>query len=256
VTLAVGHGPDLPSPRAEPPAVPTPPAPDAPLVSALKCALEKHPEEASQVLDKYDQSDRELLLALMQLAAGIDKKDLESLSSAEAAGTLERLRLLTAQLRRRAPLSLDKVCFCKTIDGFGQYEPRPAEYEFRAGSEGQPGERVQVYVEVRNFSSAARQEQYETRLSSSLAILDEKRQEVAKMTPETSIDVSQTPRQDYFLNFQFHVPAKLKPGLYTLQVTVQDVTPPAPRAAKTARAPAMRSLDFWVRPPGGEREKK
>jgi hypothetical protein len=257
VTLAVGHGPELPPPKADPPApAAKPPVPDLPLVSALKYALEKHPDEALQELNKYDQNDRELLLALIRLAAGIDKKDLEGLSAEEVAATLERLRLLTAQLRQRAPLTLDKVCFCQTIDGFGQFASRPAEHKFRAGSDGQPGERVQVYVEVRNFSSAPRQEQYETRLNSSLTILDEQRQEVAKMSPETSIDVSQTPRQDYFLNFQFHVPAKLKPGLYTLWVTVKDVTPPSAGAPQTEREPARRSLDFHVCPPGAEREKK
>jgi hypothetical protein len=237
-----------PAPKVETP--PPPPAPpDAPLVSALTATLKEHPEEALRVLDKYDQSDRELLLALIRLAAGIDRKDLERLSADEVAGTLERLRLVTAQLRQRAPLSLDKVCFCKTIEGFGQYQPRPRGQEFRAGSDGRPGERVQVYVEVRNFGSVAKQEQYETRLSSSLSILDEDRREVATMTPETSVDHSQTPRQDYFLNFQFHVPAKLKPGLYTLWVTVKDVTPPAEGANKTVRV-ARRSLDFRVCPPG------
>ena len=48
------------------------------------------------------------------------------------------------------------------------------------------------------------------------------------MNLDPCIDRSQSPRQDYFLNFQFHVPAGLPPGLYTLLVTVKDVTPAAP----------------------------
>lgn len=239
VTL-VGHG---QVPKAETPAAP--PAPKQPLVAALESALEKHPDEVGRVLSKYDQNDRELLRALFRLAAGIDKKELERLSADEAAGTLEQLRVLTARVRQRAPLSLEKVCFCRSIEGFGQYEARPVDYKFRGGRQGLPGERMQVYVEVRNFATAAKQTGYETRLCPTLSILDESRQEVAAMTPEPAGDVSQTPRQDYYLNFQFHVPAKLKPGLYTLMVSVKDVT-----GEGEARV-AKRSLDFRVREAGG-----
>jgi hypothetical protein len=73
------------------------------------------------------------------------------------------------------------------------------------------------------------------------------------MTPETAVDLSQTPRQDYFLNFQFHVPAKLEPGLYVLRVTVEDVTPAA--GANRAERTAERTLDFRVGPPGPPAEK-
>lgn len=232
------------------------PAPLDPLVAVVAAILKDNPEEALRALGEYDQNDRELLLTLVRLAVGINKKDLERLSADEAAGTLERLRQLTTQLRQRAPLSLDKVCFCKTIEGFGQYQARPSSQAFRAGSEGQPGERIQVYAEVRNFGCVAKQGQYETRLSSSLSILDEHGQTVTTMTPETSVDVSQTPRQDYFLNFQFHVPAILKAGrVYVLKVAVEDVTTP-PGTKKTART-AETTLDFRVcpPPPGARTEK-
>ena len=74
-----------------------------------------------------------------------------------------------------------------------------------------------------------------------------------RMPIATTIDTSQTPRQDYFLNFQFHVRAGMPPGLYTLVITVKDEGPPgtagagadAPASPRQARA----SLDFRVCPP-------
>jgi hypothetical protein len=102
---------------------------------------------------------------------------------------------------------------------------------------------------VRNFGSYFRNGQYETRLLSSLSIRDDQGHQMVLKNLDPCIDRSQTPRQDYFLNFQFHVFPKLPPGLYTLWITVKDVTPAGPSAVVGPRV-AKRSLDFRVCPPG------
>jgi hypothetical protein len=220
---------------------------ESPLVAALRCALEKHSDEAHALLEKYEKSDRELLLALLRLTAGVS--DLAALAPEEVEQTLEQLGALTQHLRRRAPLTLGKVCFCRKIENFGQYAALPPEYEFQAGFDGRPGERVQVYAEMGNFASHCRKGQHETRLVSSLVIHDERQQEVVKLNLGPYTDHSQTPRQDLFLNFQFHVPPRLPPGLYTLWVIVKDVTPGCGERPGSERV-ARRSLDFRVCPPG------
>jgi hypothetical protein len=265
VTLQVGPAPvSAPPPKELPIALPAT-TPAVPVVAALSCALQQNPQKARQLLDRPDRPDREQLLALLQLAAGIGERDVEQMSPEEVAAALDRLRALARQLRRRAPLTLDKVCFCRRIESFGQYEPLSPlpshdHCEFQAGSDGQPGERVQVYVEVRNFTSMHVQDHYETRLNSWLEILDYpldkprvdgQGRQVVLMKLGTCIDVSQTPRQDYFLNFLFHVPARLPPGLYTLRVTVKDE---APTAAGQKPRLARRSLDFRVCPPGSRKK--
>jgi hypothetical protein len=243
-------------PRADArPAAPEPeapkPAPDAPLVAALRCALEKHPAEARRLLAKYEKNDRELLLSLLRLTADLGEGDLEKLPPEQASRTLAQLSAVTTNLRLRAPLALEKVCFCKKIQGFGRYAPLPPQTDeqlasFQAGSEGRPGERVQIYAEVRNFACRRAQEgHYETLLESKLEIRDEERREVASIDLGKCVDRSQTPRQDYFLNFQLHVPAKLAPGRYTLWVKVRDVTTDPPREADS-------TLDFRVRAAGDE----
>jgi hypothetical protein len=238
------------------------PAKEAPLVAALRCAMEQHPSEAKVLLQKYGKDDRELLLALLSLTAGVEKGELPKLTPQEVEHTLEQLCALTQHLRQRAQLALGKVCFCHKIENFGQYEPLGPDHPFQAGCDGRPGERVQIYAEVRNFGCRLRDGQYETVLASSLDFYprslplraakdapehETRSQAVVTMNLDPCIDRSQTPRQDYFLNFQFHVPRGLPPGLYTLVVTVKDVTPTAPGQPRCARV-AKRSMDFKVCP--------
>jgi hypothetical protein len=228
-----------------------PPKQDSPLVAALRCALEKHPRKAQALLQRYDVRDRELLLALLSLTAGLGEGELAKLPPEEVERTLDQLQGLTQHLRKRAPMSLGTVCFCERIENFGQFIPMPVHFQFQAGEDGHAGERVQVYAEVRNFNSILRKGQYETRLYTSLSILDEKGREMVSrnLEPWPCIDRSHTPRQDYFLNLQFHVFPRLPPGLYTLWVTVKDGTPNGPGQPNGPRV-ARRSLDFRVCPSG------
>jgi hypothetical protein len=238
---------DKPPPKVAVAEKTEPPAPDSPVVAALKCALLNDPRKAKQLLECHDAPTRERLLALLSLAADIEAGNLERLPPEDLADMLEQLRGLVESLRRRAPLILDKVSLCRRIDGFGRYETLPPEYAFQAGVEGRPGERIQVYAEVRNFTCQPCEGCFETVLRSSLEILDEKGQHVVTLNPPERTDRRSTPRQDYFLNFEFHVPAKLPPGSYTLRVTVKDGTRTAgqPVLARSAR----RSLSFKVRAP-------
>ncbi len=231
----------------------SPPAKEeSPLVTALRCALEKHPQKAQALLGQYDPRDRDLLLALLSLTAGLGEGELAKLSPDEVERTLDQLHLLTLHLRKRAPLTLGTVCFSQEIKNFGQFIPMPAQYEFQAGEGGRAGERGQVYAEVRNFNSILHHGQYETRLVVTLAVHDEKGQEVVTRKYQPCVDRSQTPRQDFFLNIPFHVFPQLPPGLYTLWVTIRDVTPVAPGQPGSPRV-ARRSLDFRVCPPGTRR---
>jgi hypothetical protein len=230
--------------------------PEAPLVGALRRALEKHPQEAAQFLERYEKPNREMLLALLNLAVGLGEGDLDRLSAQELAGTLEQLQSIRATLCRKVPLKLEKVGFCRTIESFGQYDPLPADHTFQAGADDHPGERVQIYAEVRNFSSVPRKGAFETVLKSTIEIKDLQGRTAVKMSLDTTTDRSQSPRQDYFLNFQFPVPAHLPAGSYTLWLTVKDVTPPpGSESAEAGDARESRSsLDFRVMAPAVGKE--
>jgi hypothetical protein len=218
-------------------------------VKALRSALEKRPREARELLEAASRSDRELLLALLRLAAATGEKEVANLDDRDVTAALEQVRRLHEQLRRRAALRLDRVCFCRRVRGYGQYEPLPPDHAFRAGWEGRPGERVQVYAEVRHFASACHPGYHETALATRLEVHDAAGRSVARLDLGTCVDRCLSRREDYFLNIQFNVPAGLAPGLYTLWVVIQDNGPREPGQPVRYRS-ARRSLDFRVCPPG------
>ena len=174
--LAQAHYPDppptggsAPSVKAEnpppdlPPAAPEPEVmhvekapPDPKLVAALRCLLEKRSADALELLQNYDGASRELLLTLLPLAARVGDGGLDRATPQETAVLLEQLRQVETVLRPHAALALDKVCFCRKVNGFGDCEPWPESHVFRAGAEGGRGEWMQVYAEVRNFTSQPR----------------------------------------------------------------------------------------------------
>ena len=101
---------------------------------------------------------------------------------------------------------------------------------------------MQVYVEVKNFTSRPCGPVYETALSSELAIFNAQKEQVWLWRRPREVVRSQSPWQDYYINFQFNVP-RLPQGLYTLRVTVRDEA--APSGGRSPRS-ACGSLDFQV----------
>ncbi len=247
-----------PEPPREPeppptPAEPPPPAPqavvtlepkvepDEPLLAALRCYLQKRPEEALELLQRYDKANQEMLLALLPLAVRLTEGTVDDAKPQELAALIDQLHSLSLPLRKRAPLRIAKMCFCREIQRFGRYEPlREDEALFQAGCEGRPGDQVQVYVEVRNFTSEQQGPYNVTKLASNLEVRNYEGKAVWSYAFPDEPDTSRTPRQDYFINYRFHVPAELAPGPYTLWITVQDVLTNPPRP------PTRRSLDFRV----------
>ncbi len=221
------------------------PVPESPLVAAFRCEFQKHPEEAQKLLDTYDKSVRDRIMCLMKLTTSIGEKDVPKLSPTELASTLEQLDKLTADLRQRAGLTIDRVCFCRKIDGFGQFEKLPDAHEFQPGSEGRPGDRIHLYVELRNFGSRLNDDgMHETTLSSSLRIVDLHDKELVALNLGPCVDRCKSRRQDYYHNVQFHVPSKLPVGVYYLHVDMEDQTPGS--TGDRAKRRATLSLPFRV----------
>jgi hypothetical protein len=270
--------PPPPRPATEPPAEITivsaaPARAEAPLLAALRCLQEKRsPDEVLALLEPYDPADREVLRDLLRLAVRLGDRDAGRSTPAEMTVAVDQLESLTRSLRPRAALVLEKLCFCRprSVDNFGVYEPLEDGHAFRAAAPGRPGERVQVYAEVRNFTSRPVGDHFETILKGTLEIHEKSisfpRNEEAKanvVVPSRPVvifdlapctDRSRSPRQDFFVNLHFDVPARLLPGAYTLCVQVKDVTPSADSGKRPARV-ARRSLDFRVvgdDPPGGD----
>lgn len=233
-----------PRPAVRPVVAEKPPRQE-PILEALRCALENRPNDALEHLKNYDRETQELFIRLLPPLAMLAHKRLEALSPAEVAVLHEQLQGLITSLRPRTELSIGTMCFCEWIRSYGVYRPLPDNHMFQAGAAGQPGELVQLYVEVHNFCSERRQTHHETRLSSTVEISDA---EGRPRWRHAFDDVKQPIRSlarlhDFFNNYSFHIPAEIGPGVYTVTVQVADETVPEQRRV------ARKSLRMVVRAP-------
>lgn len=220
-----------PEPEQQPQQVKLPEGP--PLVEALRCLLEKRPEEARTWLERFSTPNREVLAGLLMLAVRLAQQPLHSANPQDLDALVRQVEDLEIPLRTRAALTISKVRFCRWIERYGTYDPLPDNHQFRAGDP------VQVYVEVRNFTCAREGSSYQTRLTSSLEILDADGAVCWRHDYKEgdSPERSHTPMRDYFRNYGFFVPEKFPPGLYTLRIHLTDLP-----TGRTARG----SLDFRV----------
>lgn len=245
------EAPATPAPPADPPphmeirpASLTPP--DAPSVQILRGLLNHHPEEEiNEQLKPYDSATREAMLLLLTNVVQLEQDGgIARISPRDLAAWTERLNTLTASLRSRSQLILERTCFCSSIKNFGDFTKLPAEHTFF-----HPGELAHVYVQARNLSSRRRAEKFVTVLKGRLEIYDENNRESPWFTWASlpREDMSASPRQDYYINFRFQVPPNCPAGLYTLRIRVEDWTD-APAGAK--KVPECRiahcTLDFKV----------
>jgi hypothetical protein len=208
--------------RAEPP-----PSPREPLVCSLEKFLQHQPKEAIKDLKDYDPESQEFFLRLLPVLAQLTQKKLSQLDHQETGVLYNQLENLLVALRSRSDLVIDEMCFCEHVEGFGVYKPLPDQYIFRGATPDQPGERVQIYVQLRNLCCEKHGSCYETRLSTSIEVVDQQgvSQWYKDMNDRNEPLHSQIPRHDYYRRYTFLVP-HLRPGSYTLVVRVRDVTRP------------------------------
>jgi hypothetical protein len=174
-------------------------------------------------------------------------KQLKEKRPQEAAAMCEQI---DQALRPRPTLAVEKMCYCRRITNYGLYDPLADDHGFLAGADRRLGELVQLYVEVRNFVSRRNGQFYETTLATRLEIHDG-RGLVARMEFPAKPDRSLSPRQDYFIHYQFHVPAMMEPGDYQLTIALRDDNAPVDEGKAAWRT--LRTLPFRVcaAPPAG-----
>ena len=212
----------------------------SPAVLAFKQILENKPEDASKTLKNGPAPNPEMVEFLLTAAGLILKNDV--LNPKEASQALDMVGKAQEKLRKQAALNLENLQFCKDIHGFGSFDPLTSSPGFQQGKGTQPGEKIMVYVEVENVHCSKDKGVYESMLSSNLEIHDSNGK-ILNMAFPPRIDRSRAQRSDYHLTFQFRVPPKLQPGLYTLWVSVEEtaISGQVPRSCK-------KSIDFKVIP--------
>jgi hypothetical protein len=220
---------------AEPPRAP----PEQPVLAALRSLLQNHPDRAMEALKQYDPATQELMMNLLPVTACLAEHGLAAVNPQEVTHLLDQMEDLDTSLRSHAPLTLTTLCFCRDfVKAFGDYDPLPADYAFRAGINGRPGETVHVYAELHNPTIKRRREFYETCLRVRLQILSAEGRVVDEWADDLQLHRRALPH-DFYIRCDFEIPEKLPPGGYSLRLHLDDRLVQAPRSAS-------RSLDFQV----------
>ena len=214
-----------------------------PLGIALKFLLEDKNEEFLDQLKQYDPARQNLFKRVLPTLPLFSQKKITDLSPDEASRITEVYQFVVREVRPRTPLIVENACFCDWVNSFGVYQPCTEGHVFQASSSPRPGERlqlgerVQLYVEVRNFASVQRDGFYETRLASTVEIAEVKngqKKTIWSHAFNEKLHRSRSPRNDHFNNYSFNVPP-MPPGEYILTIHIADETIPEARRETSSR---------------------
>jgi hypothetical protein len=183
-------------------------------VPAIQASYQPPPDEASGP-PKVEQA---LLAAPTQTAAGTPPIEL----IAPAAPVAEQLR--AAELPRdaveRPPaptlLKLSHLTFCKSVYGYGAYEP----YDEARFS---PADQLLLYVEVENYHSESTKDGFATKLGATYQILDERGERVDGGDFPVVEDRCRSRRRDFHIQYGLVLPDKIAPGKYQLRLSLRDL---------------------------------
>lgn len=161
--------------------------------------------------------DREIVSALMD-ALGNFRTNIRADDNAMFSKKVRPFIEMAERLRAQADLRIPTVAMCSRVDGYGVYEPVDPT-RFQVGRD----HKVILYFEVENFMSrmtAARQ--WETSLTESAILYNERGQRVWEDGRQPIADISRNRRHDFFARRMIQLPATLPAGKYSLKVSVID----------------------------------
>lgn len=129
--------------------------------------------------------------------------------------TLAELRSAQNHLKNQARLEVRHLAFCTGVSSFGKYiEFDPS--EFRSNQE------IVLYAEVDNFHVEPASQGYITSLQGSYQIFDITGRRLADHVFPLDVEECGTWRRDFFFAWKMYMPRNIRPGQYTLQLTIED----------------------------------
>lgn len=195
------------------------PAPPArPVAAALTAWLEGNPQEATAHLQSLAPKDQEVLRRLLPFLVEMDQRGLflASASKEKAQAFLDTLHALEIEVLPFAPVNMGQLIFCTWVRGYGQYQARKNNH-FR------PGDFTWVYVELRNIHDQRLPDgRFGLKLTGQLEICRQDGQPIGKPITMIAENLSMTPRRDFFIRFDYTVPAHLPPGPYQMRLRITD----------------------------------
>ena len=184
------------------------------ILQALQSSLTQTNEDSASThdLQQYWTHQLKALKSIMQSDASSGEFNIAATSA------LSHLNQAASGLRNSADLLLRSECFCRKVDGFGQYET----FE---DSLFEPQQQVLVYCELENFTplqeTAFGDTNFKTKISSSFWITNAQGETVQTTDYPAVTDNARNLRRDFFMHLPIRF-ADLEPGSYELQVEVRD----------------------------------
>ena len=216
----------------------------AAVAQALQDVLEGRHQDAVTRLQVYEKSTQEFFLRLLPALAILANQPLDKLSAQDIVVLNDLLVRLLETIRPFSELIVNKMCFCRRVNGYGAYEEMPGNHAFLSATPDRFGELVQLYVELKNFiSEPTKGGDYLTKLACTLELKDARGEKVWGHTyqRDETTHRRRTRLNDLHSNFSFPVPA-IPAGTYQLTIQIVDETLPDQRRV------ARKSLDFQVTP--------
>ncbi len=171
-------------------------------------------DDALQPIPDVSEAEREFWINQMRgLAECLDERPRGS-PDRRAAEAAAWLREAAGRLGELGALEVRNLAFCTAVHSFGSLA-RFAKYEF------QPGEAVLLYAEIENFTSQPAKAGYHTVLKARLDLLEGPQRVHQEELPEAD-ETCERQRRDFFVSYHVRLPATLRPGEYTLQLTIED----------------------------------
>jgi hypothetical protein len=132
-----------------------------------------------------------------------------------AAASVVHLDEAVGHLRELGSLSLRNMAFCKSVFGYGAYEP--IENPIFT-----PGQQVTLYLEVENFHSESTVKGYATKLGASYELADDDGKRLSGGEFPNVEDCCQSRRRDFHIQYGLVLPKTAKPGKYHLTLAMND----------------------------------
>lgn len=185
------------------------------ITSRLLHLIVNDTEQAAREIKDLNENEREFWKhQLYALSVALDAEG-KHVESRRAALALRELRSAMDHLQNLSTLDVRHLAICEKVESYGRYTP------FKASSF-KPGQEFLLYVEIDNFAVEEVGERYRTELRAEYSLTDGEGQRVQAVLPPTS-EECRNRRRDYFIAYTLTVPRDLRPGTYTLQLTVEDV---------------------------------
>ncbi|MCH2202066.1 MAG: hypothetical protein MK102_08850 [Fuerstiella sp.] len=179
--------------------------------------ISDQPAAAAEAIDSMSVEEQRFWQELILGIARFRNPDESTQYDEHVSATIGQFNTAVRQLEPLASLTIRRLDFCSKIDGFGSIETFPTPHTF------EPGERLLIYAEVDNLQSeVSTLGNYRTSFGGTLEIWSASSDEPVELELQTETEESATRRSDYYLSYEFTLPAHLPRGEYEIRLQIRD----------------------------------